>query len=583
MDKDSLLQVNKPARYIGKEWNIPLKDFDNSEIKFGLCFPDLYEVGMSNLGVRIIYGLLNSKSDIVCERFFAPDTDMENLLRSSGKEIFSLESNRKLKDFDILGFSLASELNYTNVLNMLELGSMPLRASLRNKDFPLVIAGGPSAVNPEPMHEFFDLFVIGEAEEAVLEIADVYKKNKEEYRSSRLSKEDLLVKLANIEGVYVPSLYEVSLSPEGKIEEFRPRVKDVPVKINKRFIEDFDNAYFPCEWLIPYIQIIHDRITLEITRGCPNTCRFCQARQQYYPFRKRKIENILNLASETYKLTGYEEISLAGLSVSDYPKIEELLSKMISIFKENAVSVALPSIKPKVMVGNLSSLIATIKKTGLTFAPEAGTEKLRNILGKDFDLKDFFSTLEQAYASGYQHVKLYFMIGLPGEQTQDLDAIVDFAVRVSELRRKVSGTPAQVNISINTLIPKPHTPFQWFGMSDLENIKLKQDYLRDRVKNRRIKLNFHNRYMSLLEGVLSRGDRRLSRVIESAFYKGARFDAWGNNFIFDRWIAAFNECSLDCNFYLANRPKNDFLPWDFINLGTNKNIMYEEFNKAIAV
>ncbi len=583
MQDDFLLQVNKPARYIGREWNVPRKDFDKSEIKIGLCFPDLYEVGMSNLGLRIIYGLLNSKPDIACERFFAPDMDMENLLRNSGKEIFSLESSRNLKDFDILGFSLGSELNYTNVLNILELGNVPLRADLRGANFPLIVGGGPCAVNPEPMHEFFDLFVIGEAEEAILEIINIYKKHKEEYKSSRLSKRDFLIKLAGIEGVYIPCLYEVTYSPEGKIEKFKPKIEGLPVKINKRFIKDFDNAYFPLDWLVPYIQIIHDRITLEITRGCPNTCRFCQARRQYYPFRIRKIENILNLASEAYKRTGYEEISLAGLSVSDYPNIEELLGKMILLFKEKAVSVALPSIKPKIMVGNLSSLIATIKKTGLTFAPEAGSERLRKILGKDFDLKDFFNTLEQAYAAGYQHVKLYFMIGVPNEEMEDLDAIVDFAVSVSELRRKVNGKPAQVNLSINALIPKPHTPFQWLKMQDLDNIKLKQDYLRAKTKNRRIKLSFHNRYMSFLEGMLSRGDRRLSKVIEAAFRKGARFDAWGNYFIFERWQAAFNECNLDYNLYLAGRPKDEALPWDFVDLGTDKDMMFEEFNKAIAV
>lgn len=583
MIDDFLLQINKPARYIGKEWNSCHKDFNNAKIKFGLCFPDLYEVGMSNLGLRIIYGLLNSKPDIVCERFFALEVDMESALRSQGKEIFSLESNKAFRDFDLLGFSLSSELNYTNVLNMLELGNIPLRASSRNERFPLVIGGGPSAVNPEPMHEFFDLFVIGEAEEAILEIIAVYDKYKKEYKSGKLAKQDLLIKLAAIEGVYVPCLYDLFSDAEGRAKDFKPKVEGLPLKINKRYIQDFENAYFPVDWVVPYIQIIHDRITLEITRGCPNSCRFCQARRQYYPFRKKSIEKILSLAVQSYRNTGYEEISLTGLSVSDYPGIEELLAKMISLFKEKGISVALPSLKPKTLVGNLSSLIATVRKTGLTFAPEAGSERLRKALGKDFDIKDLFTTLEQAYASGYQHVKLYFMIGLPNETNEDLDAIIDLATNVSELRRKICGRPAQVNVSINTIIPKPHTPFQWFQMLDLEDIKFKQDYLRAKLKNRRIKIDFHNRYMSIIEGVLSRGDRKLSNVIELAFRKGAKFDAWSNHFSFDKWLSAFNECDIDYKAYLAARPENESLAWDFMDLGISKEAMLKEFNKAIAV
>jgi len=354
-------------------------------------------------------------------------------------------------------------------------------------------------------------------------------------------------------------------------------------------------VYFPLDWLVPFIQIIHDRITLEIMRGCPNRCRFCQARTQYFPFRQREIKNILNLSCEAYKRTGYEELSLGGLSVSDYSGIEELLVRLVDLFKEKAVSVALPSIKPRTMVGNLSSLIATIKKTGLTFAPEAATERLRKILNKDFDFNDFIRAIEQAYISGYQRIKLYFMIGLPFENQDDLDAIFDFATYVSDLRQKVNPHPSAakrkntsrkggVNISINTLIPKPHTPFQWLKMEDMDNIESKQDYLRRKVrKNKRLRVSLHNPKMSLLEGVFSRGDRRLSGVILSAFTKGARFDAWDNYFMFDKWTEAFCESRIDPNFYLREKLKDEILPWDFLDTGIEKGVLLAEFNKTIAV
>jgi radical SAM family uncharacterized protein len=433
------------------------------------------------------------------------------------------------------------------------------------------------------MHEFFDLFVIGEAEEVILEIIDIYRQSKSRFKAGKINKEELLIAFSNVEGVYVPSLYEVSYNSEGKIEEFRPKLAGIPLKIKKRFIKDLDSAYFPLDWLIPYIQIVHDRITLEIMRGCPNTCRFCQARYQYFPFRQRGIKNILDLASSTYKRTGYEEISLCGLSVSDYLGIEELTRLLINLFKDNAVSVSLPSLKPKTLVGNLSALIATIKKTGLTFAPEAATEKLRGILAKDFDIQHFFQTLKEAYLAGYQHVKLYFMIGLPCEQEKDLDSILDFAFQVSELSRKINKKAAQVNISINPLIPKPHTPFQWLQMESIENIKYKQDYLKKKIKNRRFRLSLRNPYMSLLEGILSRGDRRLSRVIIEAFHKGAKFDAWDNYFIFEKWQDAFWECQIDPDFYLRVRSKDEILPWDFLEVGISKEAILKDADKIVAI
>ena len=583
MPDDILLQVNKPARYIGQEWNLPKKDFAQSNLRFALCFPDLYEVGMSNLGLRSIYGILNNIPDASCERFFSCNSDLEGLLRSKDMQILSIESKTPLKDFDVIGFSLGSELGYTNVLNILDLGSIPLEAALRDHTCPLVIAGGPCVLNPEPMHAFFDLFVIGEAEDLVLEFVEVYRKNKDKFKKGEITKQDLLFLFSQVEGIYVPSLYDVTYNPNGSLKEFKPKIKGLPLKIKKRIVKDLNCAYFPKDWLVPYIQIIHDRVTIEVMRGCPNRCRFCQARSQYFPFRYREVKNILDLAGQTYKRTGYEEFSLCGLSVSDYPHAQELLASLINLFKPKSVSVSLPSIKAKAMVGELSSLIASIKKTGLTFAPETGSVRLRSFLGKDFDEEEFFSALRRSYSSGYQHVKLYFMIGLPGEEQEDLDAIIDLSVRVSELRREINKKPAQVNISINTLIPKPHTPFQWFGMQNLESIKDKQNYLRDKMKRyKKLKLDFHNRYMSFLEGVLSRGDRRLSEVILCAFRKGARFDAWESYFSFDKWFGAFKESNIDPHFYLKEKTKEECLAWDIIDVGITKDALIQEFNKVIA-
>ncbi|MFA5362848.1 MAG: TIGR03960 family B12-binding radical SAM protein [Candidatus Omnitrophota bacterium] len=574
LSDEILLCTRKPGQYIGQEWNVSRKDFDKAGIRFALCFPDLYEIGMSNIGIRIVYDVLNKIDDVACERVFSPDKDMEEALRSRNLPLSSLESGRGLKEFDMIGFSLGYELLYTNVLNILDLADIPFASSERDAKFPLIIGGGPCVLNPEPIAEFFDLFVIGEAEEVIVEIMAVYRKSKDRYRSGELSKQDLLISLAQIEGIYVPSLYKVSYDSEGHILKMEPCVENVPEKIRKRYIKDLDKSPYPLDWLVPYVQVVHDRASLELARGCPNACRFCQARSQYYPYRIRRKDTLIDHACELYKRTGYDEISLGGLSVSDYPGLEELLITLTGLFKAKAVSLSLPSVKAKTMLGKASEIIASIKKTGLTFAPEAGTEKMRGILNKDFNAEEFFKVLEQSYAAGYQHVKLYYMTGLPEEETSDLDGIADFTYAVSQARRKVNLGPAQVNISINTLIPKPHTAFERLAMDSLETIAWKQNYLRDKMKNRRFKLNFHNRQMSFMEGVFSRGDRRLGKVIVNAFRKGARFDAWSSYFNFERWMEAFRETEERPEFYLRKIPKEEILPWDLIDLGVEKETVY---------
>ncbi len=577
---DILFGIMKPGRYIGNEWNVSRKDFERAGIKFALCFPDLYEVGMSNLGIRIIYGILNDIPDVVCERLFSPQIDLENNLRKRKAAIFSLESGKALREFDLIGFSLGNELSYTNILNILNLSDIPFSSLERGNDYPLIIGGGPCSLNPEPLHDFFDLFIIGEAEEAVVELINTYRR----FKKSGVSKRELLVELSAIEGVYVPSLYEVEYGEGGSVLKFAALAPGVPARVKKRIVNDLDSAYLPVNWLVPFIQIVHDRISLELMRGCPNKCRFCQARQQYYPYRQRSMERIFSAAIETYRRSGYEEIALTGLSVSDYPQIDELVKQLVESFKEKCVSISLPSIKPQKTVGSISQLIAAFKKTSLTFAPEAATDKMRAVLGKDFDMRDFMRAMEEAFASGYLHVKLYFMIGLPLEETSDLDGIVALVEEISHLGRKVRQHPAQVNLSINALIPKPHTSFQWFGMQGPEEIKVKQDYLRQRLmRNKRIKLSFHNRYMSFLEAVFSRGDRRLGPVIVNAYNAGARFDAWQEYFKFETWQSAFRDCGIDPAFYLKARPLEGMLPWDFLDIGLSKEALISDFNKIIAI
>ena len=577
MIEDLLLNVHRPGQYLGNEWNACKKDFNSCSVSVALGFPDLYEVGMSNLGLRIIYGVINNIADVTCERFFAPEADMEEALRNTNRRFFSWETNQELFNFDILGFSLGSELNYTNVLNILELAGLPLQSCLRNCGHPLVIGGGPCSLNPEPMAEFFDLFIIGEAEEAIVELLNIYRKFKADYKRGALTKEGLLIELSKIEGVYAPSLYLADYNEAGELNNFSPRFKGLPLKIKKRTVADFDSSYFPCNWMTPYVQTIHDRITLEIMRGCPNRCRFCQARPQYYPLRIRSKERIISLASLGIASSGYEELSLAGLSVSDYPDLVNLVSGLTGIFKEQSVNLSLPSLKAKSLLGGISALIAKIKKTGLTFAPEAGTQRLRQVLAKDFSQEEFFSAIGQAYQAGYQHLKLYFLIGLPTEGEDDLRGIVDFAKEASELKRKINGSPAQINISINPLIPKPHTPLQWLAMASLDSMREKQGYLRSRSKNKRLKFNFHNFQMAYLEGVLSRGDRQLSKVILAAFKSGAKFDAWSNCFSFVKWQEAFSGQGVDPQEYLSGKPTAALLPWDFIDTGIDKQDLVTEF------
>lgn len=567
--KDEILEkVYKPGRYLGNEWNA-YQDAKPGALKFALCFPDLYEVGMSHLGFRIIYGLLNERDDIICERVFAPDSDLEAIFRQGSIALTSLETDTPLDQFDIVGFSLSGELSYANILNILELGRIPIYACERTEEHPLIIAGGYSCINPEPVADFFDCFIIGEAEEAILEVMECLKGAK----LRKTGRKNLLRELSRIAGVYVPSLYAVEYNADDTIKSFTPCESFVPAKIKKRLVRDLDTAFFPRRWIVPYIQIIHDRVILEIMRGCPNTCKFCQAKSVYHPYRVRSKEKVLDLAQELLNSSGYEEVSLLGLSCGDYPYLSEVITSLIAGCKDKGISVSLPSLKAKNYIAGIPALLKTLKKTGLTFAPEAGSKKLRDLLNKDTDIEELLKVIANAYRSGYAHVKLYFMLALPGEEEADLDAIADLAERVVSLRKEIDGKLGMVNLSITAFSPKPHTAFERQAMEGLGKIKEKQEYLFTKIKKnaklkRAVKIDFHNLEMGFLETALSRAGRKVSGVIYNAFKGGARFDSWSDKFNFNIWLKAFEASGISPDFY-ANRqiPILEILPWSHIDMG----------------
>ncbi len=560
-----LLQVQKPARYIGGEWNAVKKEWTSDKVKVLLAFPEVYEVGMSYLGLKILYGILNKRDDCLCERVFSPWPDFEEILRKNKISIFSLESKRTIKEFDIIGFSLAYELNYTNVLNLLDLGGIPIRSSERGDADPLIIAGGPASYNPEPMAEFIDAFIIGDGEEVVCELVDIYKTARGTSYDSRKS---LLRELAKIPGVYVPSFYEVEYNEDGTIKSFRPREEEVPGKIKKRVIKDLDNSFYPTNQIVPYIQIVHDRIMLEIMRGCSHACKFCQAGTTYRPRRERDIVKVVELARESYSKTGYEEISLLSLSSGDHSHIKEIIGELNEVFKDKAVSISVPSLRIEEALSKLPALISQVKKTGLTFAPEAGSECLRKVINKNIDIEKLLNALRESFKSGWRKVKLYFMIGLPTEKDGDLISMAQLLYKISNLRREIDERRAYVTASINAFVPRPHTPFQWEAMEGLDELSRKRDILTKFVRTKMIKLDFHSFHMGYLEAVLARGDRRLSGVIYEAWKSGARFDGWKDFFNFNLWCAAFEKFKLTPSFYASRvRDHGEILPWNFIEIG----------------
>jgi len=585
--EDILLNVMRPARYIGREHNAVNKNPAKIKFNICLCFPEVYDVGMSNLGIRILYDILNLRKDLSCERAFCPWPDYQKVLRDNSLGLSSLESGTPLEKFDLLGFSVNNELNYTNILSMFSLNGIPFAAKERGGNFPLIIAGGNCSLNPEPIADFFDLIVIGEAEEAILDIVKICARFKKKYNRVCARKEDLLLELSKIPGIYVPQFYRVEYNEDMTVKEFAPGKNGISSVIKKVYVKNLDKCLRPLKWLVPNVEVIHDRIGIEIMRGCPHRCRFCQARSYFSPLRMRSPKTIFNLAKKLYKTSGYEQISLLSLSSSDYPFMEEIVGGLIKYFSSKAVSIALPSIRPKNITENISRLLSLQRKTGLTFAPEAGTDRLRRIINKDINIEELFQAAKGAYKAGYQRIKLYFMIGLPKEEDSDLEAIADLAHKLVYLRKDFARQAAQINLSISTFIPKPHTPFQWLNMVRIEEAKRKQSYLKRSVLSRpglenKVKINFHNVHISVVEAALSRGHRGLSKVIQSAFDKGAKFDQWKDYFNFDIWRQAFSENGFDIEEFAA-RPVTleKTLPWDFIDTGINKEFLKDEFRKAL--
>ncbi len=580
MDKKRLeqlmLTVQKPGRYSGGEINQVIKDKEKVDVRFAFCFPDTYEIGMSHLGMKILYSLFNEREDIWCERVFAPWIDFEKVMRENDIPLFALESRDAVKAFDFVGFTLQYELSYTNILTMLDLAKIPLKCCERTDTDPIVVAGGPCACNAEPLADFIDIFFLGEGEQVDLEVIDLYKKCK----SEGYSRKDFLQKASQISGVYVPSLYDVAYNADGTIKEISAR-NGAPEKIQKRIEPDLDKTYYPDRFVVPYIEAVHDRAVQEVFRGCIRGCRFCQAGYIYRPVREKSASVVNAQARALCKNTGYDEISLSSLSTSDYTQLEEMLDDMLCWTDEMRVSLSLPSLRIDNFSEELLQKINRLRKSGLTFAPEAGTQRLRDVINKNITEDDILSSCRTAFKNGYMSVKLYFMMGLPTETDEDIVGIAELAQKIVDLYysmpEKPKGKAVNVSISVANFVPKPHTPFEFEPQITREEMMRRQLLLKDSIRSKKITFNYHENKTSFLEGVFARGDRRLGAVIESAYKKGCRFDGWDECFNLEAWIEAFDECGVSPEFFAnRTRPFNEVTPWDHLDYGVTKKFLIRE-------
>ena len=571
-----LEKVQKPARYIGGELNSVTKDKANIQVRFAFCFPDLYEIGMSHLGTKILYALKNSRADVWCERVFAPDRDMEALMREKNIPLYGLESLEPIRDFDMLGFTLQYEMSFPTVLNMLDLAGLPIRADQRRDLAPIVVGGGPCACNPEPMADFFDLFILGEGEEVNMELIDLYAKAKAE----GWGKPQFLLAAAQIQGVYVPSLCEVAYNPDGTIQAVTAQ-EGAPATVRKRIVADLDKVFFPDKFVVPYIDIVHDRSMLEVLRGCLRGCRFCQAGFIYRPFREKSPEILNRDAHNLTDSSGYDEISLTSLSTSDYSGLQDLLGQMLPWTEAEKINLALPSLRVDNFSEELLEQIARVRKSGLTFAPEAGTQRLRDVINKNVTEEEIMETCRMAFAGGYTSVKLYFMLGLPTETDEDIAGIADLAQNIVNMfyamPDKPKGKGVNVTISAACFVPKPFTPFEFEAQNTAEEFRRKQDFLKSCIRSKKVSYKYHAGDTSSLEGVLARGDRRLCAVVESAWRKGAVMDGWSEYFQASRWDEAMAEQGLSYEFYAnRHRPYEEIMPWGHLDYGVTRQYLIRE-------
>jgi len=574
--EEILKDVEKPGRYLGGEWNQIKKDPSSVQIKVALVFPDLYEVGMSYLGQKILYSLLNDNPKILAERVFAPWIDFEQKLRSEKIPLYSLENKIPLDEFDILGFSLLYELNYSNILTILDLARIPVFSSDRSLDHPLVMAGGPAAFNPEPVADVFDLFLIGDGEEAFLEILEKFGS----LRKDSKDKSDLLKEMAKTSGVYVPSLYNTYLPDGAHLLAVKPE-QDAPLNILKRVLYPFHEAHFPEKIVVPDIKVIFDRVSVEVARGCSQKCRFCQASSVYFPPRVKSPSYVLDTILNSLKLTGYDDTSLASLSISDYPYLGPIVDALMEKLAEKKISLSLPSLRPKGLSSDIAESIIKVRKTGFTLVPEAGTDRLRRVINKKMEDDDIREAAQIAFSQGWRLLKMYFMVGLPTEKDEDLEGIVNLIQEVVRIGQKILKSAPQINLSVSSFIPKPHTPFQWIKMEDEPSLREKYGFLKSRLKRYpSVRLKRHPLKNVILEAVFSRGDRKLNRVLHQSWRGGARFDSWNDLFHFQAWEKGFEQEHLDYHIYLSSINTDTRLPWDHIGTGVKKSYLLEELNKA---